>query len=75
MPNVFNVGNVVKQLIWTRVENFPACSTLPRRECRKVESRSGLPCGFSACFRPFQVWTRIQCALSAMGATALESAN
>jgi hypothetical protein len=30
---------------------------------------------FSVCFRPFQIWTQIQRALRAMGATALESAN
>ena len=52
------------------------CSSDLRRECpREAESRSGSRDGFSVCFRPFQVWTRLRRALRAKDATALESAD
>jgi hypothetical protein len=48
MPNVFNAGNVVKQLIWTRVrksterlqfrdQKLPTCDKLSRIQEAKME--------------------------------------
>jgi hypothetical protein len=64
-----------KQRLMLKFERISSVPHYHRRECPKAESRSGPRHGFSVCFRPFHVWTRIQCALRAIRATALESAN
>jgi hypothetical protein len=42
MPNVFNVGNVVKQLIWTRMIENTVAFQVPGND-EENEHRAGTP--------------------------------